>query len=158
MSATLTAAGRPLWFIDNLARVHVDSASTGGAFDLVEAEGREGDMPPLHVHDHADETFYVLDGSLALHLPDRRILLEAGCAFVAPRAVAHTYRIESETARWLVLSTPGGFADFVREVSEEAETNELPSLGREHDVGALAAAAARHGIQLLGPPGALPTT
>src|SRR5437867_1245288 len=108
MSAALTAAARPLWFIDNLARVHLDSASTNGVFDLVEAEGWEGDMPPLHLHSDADETFYVIEGSLSLHLPGRSLLVEAGSAFLAPRAIPHTYRIESERARWLVLSTPGG--------------------------------------------------
>jgi len=42
MTATATAAAQPLWFIDNLARVHVDGAVSNGSFDLVEAEGRRG--------------------------------------------------------------------------------------------------------------------
>jgi quercetin dioxygenase-like cupin family protein len=146
-----------LWFIDNCARVHVDGEATGGAFDLVEVEGRRGDMPPLHVHHGADETFYVVAGTVSLHLPGQSVELAPGDSFLAPRGVPHVYRVESETARWLAVTTPGGFADFVREVSDEAEGEGFPPPGREHDPARLGEAAAKVGIELLGPPGAMPS-
>jgi quercetin dioxygenase-like cupin family protein len=145
-----------LWFIDNLARVHVDGAATGGAFDLVEVTGRRGDMPPLHVHHGADELFYVLEGEVSLHLRGQSVSLCAGQSFLAPRDVPHVYRVDSERARWLGGATPAGFAAFVREASDAAEADDLPPSGRQHDIAALAAAAARQGIELLGPPGMLP--
>jgi quercetin dioxygenase-like cupin family protein len=157
MTELATAAARPLWFIDNLARVHVDGALSGGSFDLVEAEGRRGDMPPLHVHHDGDETFYVLEGELSLHQPDGSVTLGAGDVCFASRGVPHAYRIESERSRWLVVGTPAGFAEFVREVSDEPEGEGLPPLGREHDPARIGEAAARHGIELLGPPGAMPS-
>jgi len=153
--ATATA-NRPLWFIDNLARLLADGETTGGALDLVEVEARGGDMPPLHVHHDADETFYVLEGEVSLHLPGRSVTIGAGESFFAPRGVPHVYRVESERARMLAVGTPAGFADFVREVSDEAEGNGFPPLGREHDPARLAEAAARHRIDLLGPPGTMP--
>jgi len=156
MTTAAPAATWPLWFIDNCARIHVDAAASGGAFDLVEVEGRRGDMPPLHVHHGADETFYVVAGTVSLHLPEQSVELTAGESFLAPRDVPHVYRVESETARWLAVTTPGGFADFVREVSDDAESDGFPPLGREHDPSRLADAAARQGIELLGPPGAMP--
>jgi len=79
-------ANRPLWFIDNLARVLADGETTAGALDLVEVAARGGDMPPLHVHHDADETFYVLEGEVSLHLPGRSVTLGAGESFFAPRA------------------------------------------------------------------------
>jgi quercetin dioxygenase-like cupin family protein len=145
-----------LWFIDNLARVHVDGQATGGVLDLVEGEGREGDMPPLHVHHEADETFYVIEGELSLHLPGSEVSVTAGRAAFAPRGIPHAYRVESERARWLVVGTPAGFAEFVREVADEPQGEGFPPLGREHDPARLAEAAARQGIELLGPPGMLP--
>ena len=157
MTVIATAAARPLWFIDNLARVHVDGAVSDGSFDLVEAEGRRGDMPPLHVHHDGAETFYVLEGELSLHLPDGSVTLGQGEAFVAPRGVPHVYRVESERARWLAVGTPACFADFVQEVADEPAGDGLPPLGREHDPARIGEAAARHGIELLGPPGAMPT-
>jgi len=157
MTATATTAARPLWFIDNLAWVLVDGTVSGGSFDLVEAEGRRGDMPPLHVHNDGDETFYVLEGELSLHQPGGSVTLGAGEAFFARRGVPHVYRIESERARWLVVGTPAGFADFVREVADEPEGDGLPPLRREHDPARIGEAAARHGIELLGPPGVMPS-
>ena len=122
----------------------------------MEIEGRAGDMPPLHVHRDHDELFYVLEGELSLHLPGRSVALCEGESFLAPRGVPHVYRVESERARWLGASTPAGFADFVREASEPAESAELPPPGREHDVARIGEVAARYGIELLAPPGALP--
>lgn len=156
--STLLAAPRPepLWFIDNLARVHVSGEATEGRYAIVEIEGRAGDMPPLHVHRREDEVFHVLDGRLTLHLPGEHVELAAGDTFVAPRDVPHVYRVESESARWLVFCEPAGFDAFVRETSETAPVAELPPAGRPHDPDALATAGARHGIELLGPPGTLP--
>jgi len=113
-------------------------------------------MPPLHVHRREEEAFYVLEGELSLHLPGRSLTLGAGEALLPPKDVPHTYRVESETARWLAIVTPAGFDDFVREVGEPAPEETLPPKGREHDPARLAGIAARHGIELLGPPGTMP--
>jgi mannose-6-phosphate isomerase-like protein (cupin superfamily) len=151
-----TAASEPIWFIDNLARVLVDGAASDGALAIVELAGREGDMPPLHVHHREDETFVVLEGSLALFLPEgRRIDLGAGEAAVAPRDTPHVYRVESEQARWLAIGTPAGFDAFVREAGEPAGSTTLPP-EREHDPARLSEIAAAYGIEVLGPPGTLP--
>jgi quercetin dioxygenase-like cupin family protein len=155
-SVAQTTTARPLWFIDGLARITLDGDAAEGSLDIVEVEARAGDMPPLHVHHEHDETFYVLEGEVSLHLPGRSVTLRSGEAFFAPLGVPHVYRVESETARWIVVGTPAGFADFVRDVSDEPAGGGLPPLGREHDPTRLGEAAARHGIELLGPPGSMP--
>jgi quercetin dioxygenase-like cupin family protein len=155
MSTTLNDT-QPLWFIANRARIHLAGSDTGGVFDLVEIEGRSGDMPPLHVHHDADETFIVIEGRISLHLPDGSVELGPGETLFAPRGVPHAYRVESEQARWLGLGTPPGFAGFVRESSDPAGEDGFPPVDREPDLDRVGAAAARHGIELLGPPGLLP--
>ena len=136
-------------FLGSPARILVDGEAARGAYCLVEASGPRGDMPPLHVHHADDETFYVLDGRMTIFVGDRTIDLPAGeCAF-APHGVAHTYRVESESARWLVAASPAGFDAFVREVGEA---------GSGVGPAQLAEISQRHGIELLGPPGVLPTT
>jgi quercetin dioxygenase-like cupin family protein len=152
-SVTVTGA---IWFIDNLAWIRVSGEQSGGRLAVVESKGRRGDMPPLHVHRRDDETFYVLEGELSLHQPGRSLTIGAGEAAFAGRDVPHTYRVESETARWLVVATPSGFDDFVREVGEPAPEDVLPPEGREHDPARLAEIAARFEIELLGPPGTMP--
>ena len=84
------------------------------------------------------------------------IVLGAGQAALAPRDVPHAYRVESDEARWLVITTPAGFDAFVREVAEPAPAEELPPAGRPFDPAVLGRAAAKVGIEILGAPGALP--
>jgi mannose-6-phosphate isomerase-like protein (cupin superfamily) len=146
----------PLWFLDNLARVHVSGEESGGELGIVEMTAREGDMPPLHVHHEDDETFVVLEGRLSLFMPGSQVELEAGGSFRAPRGIPHVYRVESALCRWLVVLTPSGFDGLVLDVAEQAPADELPPLGRPVDAAALAAASARVGIELLGPPGTMP--
>jgi mannose-6-phosphate isomerase-like protein (cupin superfamily) len=147
---------QPLWFIDNLVHVHIDGDASGGRLALAEERGRRGEMPPLHVHHRDDEAFYVIDGELSLFVAGEHLSLGPGQAALAPRGVPHCYRVESEEARWLVITTPAGFESFVREVAEPAPRDELPPAGRPHDPAVLAQAAAKVGIEILGPPGALP--
>jgi uncharacterized RmlC-like cupin family protein len=112
-------------------------------------------MPPLHVHRSEDEAWHVLEGRLSIHLPGRSSEIGPGEAAFGPRGVPHTYRVESEQATCLAVTTPSGFDAFVRELGEPAPVHELPP-PREHDVARIAEIAARYGIEILGPPGAMP--
>ena len=147
---------QPLWFVDNLVRFHIDGDAGGGMLALAEERGRRGTMPPLHVHHRDDEAFYVIDGELSLFVGGEQLSLGSGQAALAPREVPHSYRVESEEAHWLLITTPAGFESFVREVAEPAPGEQLPPAGRPHDPAVLAEAAAKVGIEILGPPGALP--
>jgi quercetin dioxygenase-like cupin family protein len=147
---------QPLWFLDDLAYVHVDGELTADAFSLVELVGRRGDMPPVHVDHRNDETVYVVGGAMTLFVGNREIALREGQAAVAPRGVQHAYRVESERARWLVISSPAGFERFLRAASEPATADELPPSGRSGDPDAVVQLAADYGIEVLGPPGSLP--
>ena len=147
---------QPLWFTDNLAHVQRDAEASDGALAVVESLGRRGSMPPLHVHHDDEETFYVIEGEVSLFVGAEHIVLRGGQAALAPRDVPHTYRVESDEAHWLVITTPAGFDGFVRAVADVAPAEELPPAGRPVDPAAMGDAAARFGIDLLGPPGALP--
>jgi quercetin dioxygenase-like cupin family protein len=136
-----------LQFLHNVARVHVDGETSGGAVGVVELTGPKGDMPPLHIHTREDETFLVLEGSLTLFVGERTSRLEAGDSSLAPRGVPHVYRVESDGARWLAIASPAGFEAFVREVAG-AGTGIGPA--------ELTEISARYGIETLGPPGTLP--
>ncbi len=154
MSPT-TTTDTAVWFLNNLAVVHARSEDTGD-YSLVEVTGAPGDMPPLHVHRRDDEGFYVLDGALRLHVGDETVELGAGQFALAPRGVPHTYAVVSDgPARWLGPSN-GAFDRFVLEVGVPALELRLPTEPHIPEPGELSAMAARHGIDVLGPPGALP--
>jgi quercetin dioxygenase-like cupin family protein len=155
MSATATST-KPLWFLANLARIHASRDETNGSYGIVEITGAPGDMPPLHVHQNDDEAFYVLDGRLRLYVGDTVRDLAAGDFVLAPRGIPHVYEVIGDTpARWLGFSN-GGFEAFVQEVSVDADAPTLPPTVQGPPPEELGAIAARHGIDLLGPPGTRP--
>jgi quercetin dioxygenase-like cupin family protein len=139
-----------LWFLRNRVRIHISGLQTDGALALLESTGPAGDHTPLHVHHLDDEGFYVLDGQLTLWAGDDEHVLRAGESILAPRGVPHTLRVD-EDARWLVTSTPAGFEAFVRAMASPTPPSAPPAPDE------LARVAAQHGIEILGPPGMLPS-
>jgi quercetin dioxygenase-like cupin family protein len=140
-----------IWFIHELADVLVE-----GDYALIEMQAPPGNQPPLHVHHDEDEGFYVLEGELCLWAGEERYTLRPGQFVNAPAGVPHTCRVVSEErARYLVTSSTGGFARFVRAVGEPAPRRELPPADAPVDSERLARIAAEHRITLLGPPGML---
>lgn len=156
-SQTKMRLGEPLWFLHNLSRILVDGDECEGRFSLVEMTGASGDMPPLHVHHEEDETFYVLEGQIGLHVAGRApITVAQGRACTAPRGIPHAYKVTSPgPARWLVAMTGTSFARLVRDASVPAEAATLP-VDPQLDPDEIDAISARHRIELLGPPGTLP--
>jgi quercetin dioxygenase-like cupin family protein len=74
--------------------------------------GRRG--PPPHVHKLHADSFYVLEGGLAVLVHDEEKMLEPGAFVCAPPEVVHGFRSTSR-ARFLNFHTPdGGFADNLR--------------------------------------------
>jgi quercetin dioxygenase-like cupin family protein len=140
-----------LWFLRNRVRIHISGQETDGALALLESTGPAGDHTPLHVHRDDDEGFYVLEGELTLWVGDDEHVLRAGESILAPRGVPHTLRVGDRPGRWLVTSTPAGFEAFVRSVARPTPADALP------DPAELASVAAQHGIEILGPPGMLPS-
>jgi quercetin dioxygenase-like cupin family protein len=75
-------------------------------------DARDGAEPHFHRH-HAD-SFYVLEGGLAVLVRDEEKLLEPNAFVCAPPEVVHGFRSTSH-ARFLNFHTPdGGFADNLR--------------------------------------------
>jgi hypothetical protein len=62
----------------------------------------------------------------------------------------HAFQVDSETARWLDLTTPQ-HARFMRAAGEPAQERVLPPEGLI-DMEKVGAAQQQHGIEILGPP------
>jgi quercetin dioxygenase-like cupin family protein len=122
-------SAQPLWFLHNLAVIHTRSDQTNGSYALVELTGAPGDTPPLHVHHHDDQGFYVLDGALRLHAERRPVVrLQAGEFAVTPRGVPHMYVVESEKpARCLRSQTVVSTGSSQSSACQHAGTRSPPS-------------------------------
>ena len=124
---------------------------TGGAFLLFEDDLDAGKVTPLHRHPDADETFYLLEGEILLHIEgaEPAPLLAGGIA-VIPRGVPHAFMVTSGRARMLCLQTPGGGEAFYRQASDPVTAGRSAppvDFGRVHS-----AAAGTGAIEILGPP------
>ena len=146
--------GEALWFNNDLLTLKATGTDTDGAFLLVEELARRGKVTPLHIHPEEEETFYVLEGEVLLHLDGSERSLGTGGFVSVPRGLPHAYLVTSEVARSLVLITPGDRAmeAFFRDAGEPASQRALPP-ERPLDIERIGAAAERTGaVKILGPP------
>jgi mannose-6-phosphate isomerase-like protein (cupin superfamily) len=153
---THSTSPRHLWFLDGRVAVLISCSDGTDAISVLEHWAPHGDSPPLHVHHNEDEVFHILQGELRFVVGDRELRAQAGQSLIAPKGVAHTYRIESaDGARWLTVTCGEEFERFVRAVGRPAEGPGLPPRSgppTPAQVQTLAEACLQHGIELVGPP------
>ena len=142
------ARGQQHWFFGMLAEVKASAADTGGQYTLLEITAPAGLQTPLHVHYRADEGFYVLDGTVTIQLGEETVELGPGQHAFGPRDIPHRFTIGPDGARMIWVLTPGGFEDFVDEVSAPAETPTVPPPSVVPPENA-AEIVLRHGMELL---------
>jgi len=145
--------GERLWFAGGgVWTMKATSEETDGAFMLFEDRMTRGKTTPLHIHPHEDETYIVLEGEILVHVEGAEHPVGPGGVAVVPRGTRHAFLVTSETARTLVLQTPGSGEAFYRDASEPS-TDETDAQ-RPPDLDRLRAAAERNPscIEILGPP------
>jgi quercetin dioxygenase-like cupin family protein len=146
--------GEALWFLGFLVTVKASSETTGGRVAVIEHIAPRGAGSPLHVHRREDEWFYVIEGELTFWVGGRQIGAPAGSFVYGPRDIPHTFVVSSEQARFLLVAEPAGFEGFMRALAEPAQRLAIPPAPTEPpDFARLAAIAAEHGVEILGPPG-----
>ncbi len=100
---SLPDEGEALWGLGGLWIVRLAAGATG--FALLEVRMGEGVATPLHRHADDDETFIVLEGSLALLVSGERVDAEPGAVVHLPGGELHAWRVTSPSARFLVIAT-----------------------------------------------------
>ena len=144
--------GEALWFLGNLVTMKATGSRTRGAVTVAEFVNPAGFAPPLHRHVVEDEMFAVLQGAATFLCDGRELHAEAGDFVLLPAGLPHTFRVgETEPLRALQITTPAGFEGFARQAGRPASARRLPE-PEAVDPARLAAIAAEHGIEILGPP------
>ena len=90
--------------------VVLGSEQTGEAYVVMVGAMPAGDAgPPLHIHPHTDEAFYIAEGEMTFQLGDREVVAGAGAFVFVPRGMVHTARNSGPgPMRGLLLLSPGG--------------------------------------------------
>lgn len=135
---------RVVWMPGDVrTEIQLTSEETNGALCLLVDEPPAGWSLPPHRHLHAAETILVLEGEFAMTLDGRDVRLGAGQSLHVPRGVVHAGgNVGERTGRRVVLFSPGGMERFF------AETG-AADRGADVDLGAVLAAAARHGWEFV---------
>jgi quercetin dioxygenase-like cupin family protein len=72
---------------------------------------------PRHVHLHADECVYVLEGKLEVEFEGRGRVVEEGAFVLLPHSVPHALRRAGDRPpRLLQMSAPGGFEGMIEDL------------------------------------------
>ena len=142
-------------FLGVKMKILLSSKDTGGQFSLI-----EGLMPPggdggLHLHGNEDESMHLLEGELEVTIGDKTFSLNSGESYFAPRNIPHRLRNRSETpARSLLLTTPGGFDEFICRAGIRLMDGITPPLEppTPDQMERLLKLAAQFGIKIIAPP------
>ncbi|MEV6411270.1 cupin domain-containing protein [Kribbella sp. NPDC051718] len=122
---------------------------TGESYLLFEDRMERGKVTPLHLHPDADESMYLLEGEILIHLDGVEHRVGPGGLAMVPRGTPHAFVVTSETARMLVLITPGVGQDFFFDASEPY----VEGAAHEVDFGKIQESARANGSTvILGPP------
>ena len=138
------------WFGETSTFFLATGEQTGGAFALVDERAKRGESVPLHRHADDMESFYVVEGEITLFVGDRPgVRVGPGGFAHVPGGTVHGFRIESESARYLILTTPRHGA-FYRAITTPSRPGGLPSL-ESIEGEQIHAAALEFGVEYVGP-------
>jgi quercetin dioxygenase-like cupin family protein len=134
----------PVYFLGLPTILRATRETTNGAFGLVEQVLPPGFASPYHVHHLEDEAFYVLEGEMAFACGNTWTIARPGTYVFGPRNIPHGFKVLGDApARMLLLCAPGGFEQFVVEMSEPEPA--------PPDMAKLMEVAAQYSIDILGP-------
>lgn len=164
MSTTPTTSVAPIalqpgegdarWFLDALGVIKSSAETTDNTVAVIEFLWPQGGGSPLHVHRREDEWFYVIEGEITFWVGGETVVAPAGSFLYGPRDIPHTFLVTSSEARFLMVTEPAMFADFVRKLSVPAQELILPPASYEPpSPEEMTAVAAEWGIEILEPPG-----
>ncbi|MEM6802740.1 MAG: cupin domain-containing protein [Bacteroidota bacterium] len=120
-------------------QIILSSQETDGDIYLVEGVMPAGSMVPVHLHQHEDEIFHVLEGEVEILLGEQTLTGKAGDIIYLPRGIKHGIKTRGkETARVLNYVIPGkNFEAFFSEMNRlevDAQSDEAKEVARKYGI------------------------
>jgi quercetin dioxygenase-like cupin family protein len=129
--------GKVVGVLRDQSTFKVTSEETGGAYAILEQKIPPGHGPPLHVHRHETEIFYVLEGQFEITIGGQKVTATAGAIVVGPRDIPHTFRnVGAQDAHLLLTVIPGRFANYFIDVDgvDDGDHAAIKALVAKYDV------------------------
>jgi len=136
-------------FLDEKVTLLVSGEDTNGAYAVAHVVKPANQGPPLHLHEHEDETFYIKRGSMIFYVGEEIIEAKAGDYVFAPRGIQHRFVTGSEETEFILTASPAGFDSFVKELGISVPENApLPQVGppTEEEIVGLVTVSKKYGI------------
>ncbi|MDP4224104.1 MAG: cupin domain-containing protein [Bacteroidota bacterium] len=125
--------------------VKISSGDTNGELAIFEQTGSAAKGgPPLHLHLHQDEWFYIIEGEYLFQVGDQKYPMKAGDTIFLPRNVQHGYVQLTEKARVIVSFMPAGQMEEFFKL-----TDSWTSIPSDDEI---AEVFEDHGMKITGPP------
>ena len=149
-----TGPGPYHWFLNTLVRVHVSCDEGTDNISYIEHHVRQGESPPLHIHEREDEIFHLLEGNFTFRQGDADVRKGPGDVIFIPKGTPHTFRCDSATGHFFSITTGRDFELFLRALWRPAERGELPTPAAPTpaQIDGLVKVAAVHHMPVVGPP------
>ena len=132
------ASGARLRVVGETLRVLTTSAETGGAYEMFEMEATRDSGPPPHTHPWS-EAYVVTEGEADVWIGGEHVDARPGCFIQIPAGTKHHYKIRSDVAKFVVVTTPSGASHFFSDM--DAETG-----GSCEDMQKVVGVAMKHGL------------
>ncbi|EIY5082333.1 MULTISPECIES: cupin domain-containing protein [Klebsiella/Raoultella group] len=121
--------GVPLWLNNDTYTIKLDKGNTGGSISIIQGFVGPGGGPIWHLHEDADEIFYVLDGQLTVRAGENIFQANPGDFVYVPKGIYHQFRNNSiKPIKILLMFSPAGFEGFFRETGIVAKEGVTPPL------------------------------
>ena len=119
-------------------RLLAPSSATDGTFGAAEFHGSEGPWTVPHVHEHSEESFYVLEGTFTFTIGEDAIETSPGAFVLVPRGTPHVLSAGPDGGALLVMWTPGGLEHLFLELGALPPTSIMDpevraDVARRHD-------------------------
>ena len=121
--------------IDDDQSLKANGASTGGAITLIESVTDGG--APLHVHEHDDECFYVIDGIISVRIDNETYEAPKGAFVFLPKRIPHAWDVvggPEMTATVLLITVPAGLDAFLHRFHKASSQEERDAISRDHGI------------------------
>ena len=131
------AADDEVSVLDGRTRIMVRPDQVNDAYAILEQVIPPGKGPPLHIHRHETEVFYIVEGTFEFRVAGDTFVAGPGANVVGPRDIPHTFRNVGETPGRLVLTViPGRFGNYFIEADAVADRDRetIGELAGKYDV------------------------
>ena len=123
----------------NVLDIKISSKDTDGDLAVFEQNGfTPQGGPPLHIHLHQDEFFYIVEGEYLFQVANEKYQMKSGDTIFLPRNVQHAFIQITEKGKVIVSYIPAGkMEDFFKTTdawSSPPTLKEIEKVFEDHDM------------------------